>query len=108
MESLPSSHLKSLPRQIKRIAARIEVIGAARRYELSSDMRFHDVADFFWYEVVSARAYATGGTSNGEGWLTPPRHLAQELARNTATAECCCAYTLAPLNGYFDRRYSLY
>ena len=28
-----------------------QVIGAARRYEISSDMRFHDVADYFWYEV---------------------------------------------------------
>ena len=28
-----------------------QVIGAARRYEISGDMRFHDVADFFWYEV---------------------------------------------------------
>ena len=29
-----------------------QVIGAARRYEISGDMRFHDVADYFWYEVV--------------------------------------------------------
>jgi uncharacterized protein len=74
-----------------------QVIGAARRYELSSDMRFHDVADFFWYEVVTARSYATGGTSNGEGWLTQPRHLAQELVRSEATAECCCAYNMLKL-----------
>jgi DUF1680 family protein len=74
-----------------------QVIGAARRYELSSDERFHDVADFFWYEVVSARTYVTGGTSNGEGWLTPPRHLAAELPRSTATAECCCAYNMMKL-----------
>ena len=33
-----------------------QVIGAARRYEISSDMRFHDVADFFWYEVTTARS----------------------------------------------------
>ena len=33
-----------------------QVIGAARRYEISGDMRFHDVADYFWYEVVSARS----------------------------------------------------
>ena len=74
-----------------------QVIGAARRYELSSDMRFHDVADFFWYEVVTARSYATGGTSNDEGWLTQPRHLAQELVRSEATAECCCAYNMLKL-----------
>jgi DUF1680 family protein len=74
-----------------------QVIGAARRYELSSDYRFHDVADYFWYEVTSARAYVTGGTSNGEGWLAQPRQLAAELKRSVATAECCCAYNMMKL-----------
>jgi len=74
-----------------------QVIGAARRYEISGDMRFHDVADFFWYEVTSARTYVTGGTSNGEGWLAPPRQLAAELKRSAATAECCCAYNMMKL-----------
>ena len=74
-----------------------QVIGAARRYEISGDTRFHDVADFFWYEVTSARTYVTGGTSNGEGWLAQPRQLAQELKRSVATAECCCAYNMMKL-----------
>jgi len=74
-----------------------QVIGAARRYEISGDMRFHDVADYFWYEVLTARSYVTGGTSNGEGWLTPPRQLAAELKRSVATAECCCAYNMLKL-----------
>jgi uncharacterized protein len=74
-----------------------QVIGAARRYELTGDVRFHDVADFFWYEVTGARCYATGGTSNGEGWLTQPRHLAEELKQDVATAECCCVYNMLKL-----------
>jgi len=74
-----------------------QVIGAARRYELSGDMRFHDVADYFWYEVVSARTYVTGGTSNGESWQAQPRQLAAELKRSTSTAECCCAYNMMKL-----------
>ena len=74
-----------------------QVIGAARRYEISGDMRFHDVADYFWYEVTSARAYVTGGTSNGEGWLAQPRQLAAELKRSVSTAECCCAYNMLKL-----------
>lgn len=74
-----------------------QVIGAARRYELSGDMRFHDVADYFWQEVVNARTYATGGTSNDEGWLVPPRQLAAELKRSAATAECCCGYNMLKL-----------
>jgi DUF1680 family protein len=60
-------------------------------------MRFHDVADFFWYEVTSARCYVTGGTSNDEGWLTQPRQLAAELKLGVDTAECCCAYNMLKL-----------
>ena len=52
-----------------------QAIAAARRYEISGDTRFHDVADYFFYEVSSARSYVTGGTSNAEGWLAPPRQL---------------------------------
>jgi len=83
-----------------------QVISAARRYEISGDVRFHDVADFFWDEVVSARSYVTEGTSNAEGWQSEPRQLAWEL-RNTDvrngsqpspnTAECCCAYNMLKL-----------
>ncbi len=89
-----------------------QVIGAAERWRISSDMRFHDVADFFWYEVTSARSYVTAGTSNGEGWLAQPRRLAAELKRSVATAECCCSYNMLKLTrqlygwtgepGYFD------
>ncbi len=38
-----------------------QVIGAARRYEISGDPRFRDVASYFYSEVIEARAYATGG-----------------------------------------------
>lgn len=89
-----------------------QVIGAAKRYEISGDMRFHDVADYFWYEVTTARSYVTTGTSNGEGWLAQPRMLGAELKRSVATAECCCSYNMLKLArhlyswsgdpGYFD------
>jgi DUF1680 family protein len=89
-----------------------QVIGAAKRYEISGDMRFHDVADYFWYEVTTARSYVTEGTSNGEGWLAQPRMMAAELKRSVATAECCCSYNMLKLTrhlygwkgepGYFD------
>lgn len=91
-----------------------QVIAAAKRYELSGDMRFRDVSDFFWWEVVTARSYVTTGTSNSEGWQAQPRQLAAELRNNpgTATAECCCAYNMMKLTrhlygwtgepGYFD------
>ena len=74
-----------------------QAIAAARRYEISGDMRFHDVADFFFDEITSARTYVTGGTSNGELWQTEPRRLAAELKRSIATAECCCSYNMLKL-----------
>ena len=74
-----------------------QAIAAARRYEISGDLRFHDVADYFLMEVSSARSYVTGGTSNGELWQTEPRRLASELKRSTSAAECCCSYNLMKL-----------
>ncbi len=74
-----------------------QVIAAARRYEISGDNRFHDVADYFFWEVSTARTYVTGGTSNGESWQTEPRRLAAELKRSVATAECCCSYNMMKL-----------
>jgi hypothetical protein len=74
-----------------------QVIAAARRYEISGDTRFHDVADFFYWTVTTGRSYVTGGTSNGESWQMPPRQLAAELKRSVATAECCCSYNMMKL-----------
>ncbi len=75
-----------------------QVTGAARRYEISGDMRFHDVADYFFYEVSTARSYVTNGTSNGESWQVGPRRLAAELKLSSNTAECCCAYNMLKLS----------
>jgi DUF1680 family protein len=74
-----------------------QAIAAARRYEISSDMRFHDVAEYFFSEVSSARSYVTAGTSNAEAWLAPPRRLAAEWKLSPNTAECCCAYNMLKL-----------
>ena len=74
-----------------------QVVGGAQRYRLTGDGRFQDVSDFFWYEVTSARAYVTGGTSNRELWLMPPRQLGAELKMSADTTECCCAYNMLKL-----------
>jgi uncharacterized protein len=74
-----------------------QVIAAARRYEVSGDPRFEDVAAYFFHEVSTARSYVTGGTSNAEAWLAPPRQLAAELKMSPNTAECCCAYNMLKL-----------
>ena len=74
-----------------------QVIGAARRYEISSDPRFGAVASYFWEEISEARTYSNGGTSNNEGWLVEPYRLATELSRGTDTNECCCVYNMLKL-----------
>src|SRR5215813_1653647 len=74
-----------------------QVIAAARRYEISGDSRFRDLAEYFFYEVRTARSYVTGGTSNAEAWLASPRRLAAELKQSVNTAECCCAYNMLKL-----------
>jgi DUF1680 family protein len=74
-----------------------QAIAAARRYEISHDFRFHDAADYFFYEVTTARSYVTGGSSNAEAWLAPPRRLGAELKLSTNTCECCCAYNMLKL-----------
>ena len=72
-----------------------KIIGAARLYELTGDRRYHDIAAFFWRQVVDHRAYATGGTSNDEHWRTDPDRLASELS--ATTQECCCTYNMLKL-----------
>jgi DUF1680 family protein len=74
-----------------------QVIAAARRYEISGDNRFRDVADYFFHEVSAARSYVTGGTSNAEAWLATPGRLGAELKMSPNTAECCCAYNMLKL-----------
>ncbi len=93
-----------------------KVIGAARRYELTGEQRYHDIAQYFWGEVTGERTYCTGGTSDGERWLTPPGVLSTALS--SSSAECCCAYNMLKLTrhvfawtadpraaDYFERTY---
>ena len=59
-------------------------------------MRFHDVAEYFFYEVKTARAYVTGGTSNAESG-SPRRAACRRMETSVNTAECCCAYNMLKL-----------
>ncbi len=74
-----------------------EVIGAARRYELTKDFRFGDVSQFFFDTVSESRSYATGGASNNEHWLVDPDHLGTEIRVSGHHQECCCAYNMMKL-----------
>lgn len=52
----------------------------------------------FFHEVSGPRPYVTGGTSNAEGWLSPPRQLTSEWKASANTCECCCAYNMLELS----------
>lgn len=75
-----------------------QVLGAARRYEISSDNRFRNVSQFFFETVQESRTYAPGGSGNTEGWLTNAHHLALEQKVSTHHQECCCAYNMMKLS----------
>ena len=74
-----------------------QVLGAARRYELSSDYRFGDVSAFFFETIAEGRTYATGGSANTEGWLVQANHLSLEMKASSHHQECCCAYNMMKL-----------
>jgi DUF1680 family protein len=75
-----------------------EVVGAARRYEISQDPRYRYVAEFFWETVAESRAYVTGGSGNKEYWQTQANHLGVELQEASHHQECCCAYNMMKLS----------
>jgi DUF1680 family protein len=72
-----------------------KVIGAARRYELTGEPRYRHIAEYFWREVTTQRAYCTGGTSNGEGWEDEPGVLSTQLSGYTQ--EDCTTYNMLKL-----------
>jgi len=72
-----------------------QVIAAARLYELTGDQTYWNIADYFWNEVTSERAYCTGGTSNFELWRSDPGVLSTQLS--SETAEDCCVYNMMRL-----------
>jgi len=72
-----------------------KVIGGARRYELTGEPRYRRVAEYFWRQITTQRAYCTGGTSNGEGWEEEPGVLSTQLSGYTQ--EDCTTYNMLKL-----------
>jgi hypothetical protein len=72
-----------------------QVTGAARRYELTGEERYREIAAFFLHTITTDRIYCTGGTSYDEHWRTPPGNLSGELGKTTE--ECCCGYNMLKL-----------
>ncbi|HPW63484.1 MAG TPA: glycoside hydrolase family 127 protein [Cyclobacteriaceae bacterium] len=71
-----------------------KIIGAARRYELTSTGRDKTISEFFWNTVVNKHTYVMGGNSEYE-YLTEPGKLTNHLSQNTA--ETCNTYNMMKL-----------
>lgn len=71
------------------------MIGTARQYELTGNLVDRHIAEFFWDIVVHGRTYCTGGTSNHEGWRSPPYQLSDQLS--VESQESCCTYNMLKL-----------
>jgi DUF1680 family protein len=72
-----------------------KAIGAARMYELTGDVRYRGIAQYFLDEVLTERSYAIGNTSVNEFWRSDPGNLKGSLEYHNA--ECCVAYNLMKL-----------
>lgn len=71
-----------------------KIIGSARRYQLTGDIKDFDIADFFWNTVTRHHSYATGGNSNYE-YFGPADKLNDQLTDNTT--ETCNTYNMLKL-----------
>ncbi len=88
-----------------------QAIGAAREYELTGEKPYYEVASFFWNQIVDARSYVTGGTSDYEYWRDDPYKLADQLSQESH--ENCCTYNMLKLTEHLfswsaDARYFEY
>ena len=71
-----------------------KVIGEARGYELTGNVKSRDIASFFWDAVVNHHSYVTGGNSDREIFSEPDK-LAEYLSENTT--ETCNTYNMLKL-----------
>jgi uncharacterized protein len=71
-----------------------KIIGAARRFELTQDVKDKTISEFFWNTVVHNHTYVMGGNSEYE-YLTEAGKLNNHLSQNTA--ETCNTYNMMKL-----------
>ena len=73
-----------------------KMVGVARMYEVTGEPRYREIVEYFLDEVLSARSYVIGNTSEDEYWHTPAGQLQHTLSLRNA--ECCVAYNLMKLD----------
>ncbi len=71
-----------------------KILGAAHRYELFGEKRYHDIVDFFWNQIVNTRSYVTGGSTDHEHWQQS-NELSCQLSNRTH--ESCTTYNMLKL-----------
>lgn len=71
-----------------------KVIGVARMYELTGDLKNKNIAEFFWNRMVRHHSYLNGGNSNYEH-LAEPDSLNAQLS--AYTSETCNTYNMLKL-----------
>jgi uncharacterized protein len=71
-----------------------KIIGAAREYELTGEVRSRDIARFFWERVALHRSYANGGHSDDEAFFDV-NGFSEHLG--ASTSETCNTYNMLKL-----------
>ena len=87
-----------------------QVIGAARRYELTGEARYREIAAFFLHTITTDRIYCTGGTSYDEYWRTPPGNLSanwEKPRKSVAVAITCSSWRAMSTGGRLTRAWSI-
>ncbi len=78
-----------------------EILGAARAYEVTGDIRYRQIVENFWTLAVDERgSFVTGGQTSGEMWTPPYQQAARLSDRNQ---EHCVVYHMMKLSQYLYR-----
>lgn len=75
-----------------------KVIGAAKLYDITGDVKYKEMAVFFWHQVTNYRSYVFGGNSIGEHFGPSGQ---EQLG--VTSAETCNTYNMLKLTEYLYR-----
>ncbi|KAA0965618.1 glycoside hydrolase family 127 protein [Sporosarcina sp. ANT_H38] len=75
-----------------------KVIGAAKLYDITGDLKYKEMAVFFWQQVTNYRSYVIGGNSIGEHFGPSDQ---EQLG--VTSAETCNTHNMLKLTEYLYR-----